>query len=91
MMSLLLNKGEQLCCPIRKPLGATSFRKGCNMAKASEGIAVKGNRLQIDLPLGKGETSKSGKSTVLATTHGAVDAGGGVMVNLTVYRKNGKN
>ncbi|MBN2100155.1 MAG: hypothetical protein JW753_11230 [Dehalococcoidia bacterium] len=51
-------------------------------------IKVVGNKLSIDAVLGKGETSKSGKSKVLATTHGATDAGGGLMVNLTVYRKN---
>lgn len=53
-------------------------------------MEVKGNKLTIEVDLSKkGTPSKSGKSQVLATTHGNADVPGasGVKIGLNIYRK----
>lgn len=53
----------------------------------AKGISIEKGNLVVKMPLSKGTPSSSGKSMVLATTHGAVEVDG-VMVNITAYRKN---
>jgi hypothetical protein len=50
--------------------------------KVEKGVLV----IRVDLSKDFGP-SASGKTTIVGTTGGGVDTGGGVKVNLTVYRK----
>lgn len=51
-------------------------------------VEIKGGRLHIDLKLGKGEPSSTGRSTVLAK--GQTKLADGIVVQHLVYQPNGK-
>ncbi len=54
-------------------------------------ISIKGNKMTIVVDLSKTVgPSKSGKTTIVATTSGNAAIEGGVIIGLNVYRKNAK-
>lgn len=54
-------------------------------------VETKGNVLTITVDLKKDlGPSASGKTNLIATTHGSMAIGDGVIVNLSVYKKNAK-
>lgn len=55
---------------------------------ANDVVEVKGGRLHIDLKLGKGEPSSTGRTTIL--TKGQTKLADGIVVQHLVYQTNGK-
>ncbi len=54
-------------------------------------IKIKGNTMTITVDLSKTVgPSKSGKTTIVATTSGNAALEGGVIIGMNVYRKNAK-
>lgn len=57
------------------------------MPESNLKMEVKGNKLMIEIDLSKNEgTSASGKSTVIASTHGNAMIAGGYKVGVNVYQ-----
>ena len=56
-------------------------------AEQQDVIKVEGGRLIVDVALGKGARSASGKSVVVFSTHGNVKLDDGHVVGINCYRK----